>query len=92
MDTPRVKKHLDEINALLIERGTSRKTQVIRLVGDVLFISPVLIYAGARKSDLPVVIRGLLIGIGVATLYYNFKNFIQVEKIISDLKKQQNEK
>lgn len=87
MDTATAKKHIAEINAELVKRATSRNTQVIRLVGDVFFISPVLIYAGARKSDLPTWLRIAVAGIGIATLYYNMKNFIQVEKIISDIKK-----
>lgn len=53
-----------------------QKTQAIRLYGDVLFIAPYLIYLGVRKkiSDLDALI---LMGIGVATLSYNLRNYIR---------------
>lgn len=89
MDKAVAKQHIEEVSKQLVERATSRNTQLIRFAGDVLFIGPVCMYAGIRKSDLPIVIRGLLVFIGAATIYYNLKNFIQVEKIIHDLKKSQ---
>lgn len=87
MDTAKAKQHIEEINKQLVIRGTSPNTQLIRLAGDVFFIGPVLMYAGIRKSDMPIVLRVIICGIGAATIYYNLKNFIQVEKIIHDLKK-----
>lgn len=81
------KQHIEEINKQLVIRGTSPNTQLIRLAGDVFFIGPVLMYAGIRKSDMPIVLRVIITGIGAATIYYNLKNFIQVEKIIHELKK-----
>ena len=50
------------------------KSQTIRLI-DVFFIAPVCIYAGTHK-ELPEWLRISLIGIGVATMYYNGKNYL----------------
>jgi len=51
-----------------------QKSQQVRLI-DVFIISPILIYAGTQKS-LPTWLRYSLLGIGVATAYYNGKNYI----------------
>lgn len=51
------------------------KSQTIRLI-DVFFIAPVLVYAGTYK-ELPNWLRISLIGIGVATFYYNGKNYLK---------------
>ena len=50
------------------------KSQMIRLV-DVFLIAPICVYAGTQKS-LPEWLRGSLILIGVATAYYNGKNYL----------------
>ena len=55
-----------------------QKSQNIRLL-DVFVIAPVLIYAGTQKS-LPMWLRYSLIGIGVATAYYNGKNYMVNKK------------
>ena len=52
----------------------AEKTQNIRHI-DVFVIAPICIYAGIYKSN-PNWIRYALIGIGVATAYYNGKNYI----------------
>lgn len=51
------------------------KSQYVRII-DVVFIAPVLIYAGTFKQ-LPTWVRVSLIGIGIATAFYNGKNFIE---------------
>ena len=51
------------------------KSQAVRLV-DVLAIGPLLVYAGARKSDLGTGLRTALVGVGVATIGYNLYNFM----------------
>jgi hypothetical protein len=51
-----------------------QKSQNIRLI-DVFVIAPILIYAGMQKSQ-PEWLRYSLIGIGIATLYYNGKNYL----------------
>ena len=55
-----------------------QKSQNIRLV-DVFVIAPICIYAGTQKS-LPNWLRYSLIGIGVATAYYNGKNYLENKK------------
>tara|TARA_Y100000114_G_scaffold112589_1_gene106389 strand:+ start:62 stop:274 length:213 start_codon:yes stop_codon:yes gene_type:complete len=50
------------------------KSQTIRLI-DVFVIAPICVYAGTQKS-LPEWLRGSLIVIGVATAYYNGKNYL----------------
>ena len=62
-----------------------KKTQLIR-VADVVFIAPVMVYAGVVKSNLSIFIRVTLGLLGVATFFYNLNNLIQVNKIIKELK------
>ena len=50
------------------------KSQNIRLI-DVFVIAPICIYAGTFKT-LPTWLRYSLITIGVATAYYNGKNYL----------------
>lgn len=52
-----------------------QKSQNIRLV-DVFFIAPVCVYAGIKAKELPNWIRISLVGIGLATFYYNGKNYL----------------
>lgn len=52
-----------------------QKSQNIRLV-DVFFIAPVCVYAGVKAKELPMWIRVSLVGIGLATFYYNGKNYL----------------
>lgn len=55
------------------------KSQNIRLV-DVFILAPIMIYAGATKSNLPKWVKWSLIGMGVATAVYNGKNFLKNRK------------
>ena len=50
------------------------KSQKIRLI-DVFIIAPIFVYAGSYKS-LPNWLRLSLITIGLATAYYNGKNYL----------------
>ena len=50
------------------------KSQNIRLI-DVFIIAPICVYAGTYKT-LPTWIRYSLITIGIATAYYNGKNYL----------------
>lgn len=52
-----------------------QKSKNIRLV-DVFFIAPVCVYAGIKAKELPNWIRISLVGIGLATFYYNGKNYL----------------
>jgi len=52
-----------------------QKSQNIRLV-DVFFIAPICVYAGLKAKELPNWIRISLVGIGIATFYYNGKNYL----------------
>jgi hypothetical protein len=56
-----------------------QKSQDVRLI-DIFFIAPILIYAGLYRGELNKWVRLVLIIIGIATLYYNAKNFIINEK------------
>lgn len=51
------------------------KSQAVRLL-DVLAIGPLLVYAGAKKSDLSTGLRTLLVGVGVGTIGYNLYNYM----------------
>lgn len=51
-------------------------TQKTRLV-DIFILTPFLIYAGARKSDLPSWVRAGLMVSGVTTFVYNGINFME---------------
>ena len=44
---------------------------------DLVVVAPVLIYAGAIKSDLPKWLRLSLVGLGVATFVYNADNYFK---------------
>jgi hypothetical protein len=52
-----------------------QKSQNIRLI-DVFFIAPICMYAGIKAKELPNWIRISLVGIGLATFYYNGKNYL----------------
>jgi len=56
-----------------------QKSQNIRLV-DVFFIAPVCVYAGVKAKELPNWIRVSLVAIGLATFYYNGKNYLVNKK------------
>lgn len=65
----------EEIKTEIIE---VQKSQNIRLV-DVFVIAPICVYAGTQKS-LPTWLRYSLITIGIATAYYNGKNYLENKK------------
>lgn len=52
------------------------KSQAVRLV-DVFAVGPLLIWAGARSSNLPGWMRGALAVTGAATIAYNGSNYIR---------------
>ena len=49
------------------------KSQTVRII-DVLFIMPYLIFVSFKK-DITTVDRGILLLLGIATGYYNYRNF-----------------
>ena len=51
------------------------KSQYVRII-DVIILAPIMIYAGTFK-ELPTWLRASLIGMGVATAFYNGKNFLE---------------
>ena len=55
-----------------------QKSQVVRLI-DVFFIAPFLVYA-STKSKLSKLDKYVLLGLGVATLYYNGVNYLENKK------------
>jgi hypothetical protein len=53
-----------------------QKSQTIRLI-DVFVIAPVLVYAGVKhRKDMSPMLSNALILFGVATAYYNAKNYL----------------
>lgn len=53
--------------------------QDVRIL-DVVIIAPFLIYVGMRK-ELPQTIRLMLIGLGLATLFYNGYNYLKNKQL-----------
>ena len=52
------------------------KSQTIRLL-DVFFIGPFMIYVSSKAKGLNNLERFTLYGLGVATIYYNGKNYLE---------------
>jgi hypothetical protein len=52
-----------------------QKSQAIRIV-DVFVIAPICVYAGIKAKGLPKLINFSLVFIGIATFYYNGKNYL----------------
>ena len=50
--------------------------QKVRLL-DVFVVAPIMVYAGASKSNLPIWVKTALISIGVATFIYNGNNYLK---------------
>ena len=62
------------------------KPQIIRL-WDVFFLAPLMIYTGARKSNLPGSMRLIMVVSGVLTAVYNGRNYLiqrQMEKELNE--------
>lgn len=53
--------------------------QDVRLM-DVFLIAPFLIFVGVKYKTLPMPVRGVLIGLGAATLFYNGYNYLKNKK------------
>ena len=87
----KLKEHITEFNKECVRRTTNNNTQIIRLAADVFFIGPLLIYAGVKKSGLPGFVRFFLVFCGMTTIYYNAQNFIQIERMLCEMKKKQKE-
>ena len=51
------------------------KSQMIRLY-DVLFIGPFMMYIGHKAKGITQLERYMLYGLGIATIYYNGKNYL----------------
>jgi hypothetical protein len=58
-----------------------QKSQAIRIV-DVFVIAPICVYAGLKAKGIPKIINFSLVFIGLATFYYNGKNYLINEKNI----------
>ena len=54
------------------------KSQNIRLL-DVFFIGPFMIYIGYKAKGLTELERYMMYGLGIATIYYNGKNYLKNE-------------
>jgi hypothetical protein len=68
---------INEIRTETIEEF--QKSQEIRLI-DVFVIAPICVYAGIKAKGLPKIINYSLIIIGIATFYYNGKNYLINQK------------
>ena len=71
---------MNEWEKIIAEEGESTikeysKSQNIRLI-DVFVIAPICVYSGIKAKELPMWIRASLVVIGVATFYYNGKNYL----------------
>lgn len=51
------------------------KAQSVRII-DVLFLGPMMVYAGTRRNALPELVRAVLVLGGVATVAYNWRNYV----------------
>ena len=60
---------------------SSPKSQAVR-VADVLFVGPLMVWGGARLSRQPGSKGGglVLAGLGLATIVYNARNFLLLER------------
>lgn len=59
-----------------------QKSQAIRIV-DVFVIAPICVYAGLKAKGIPKIINFSLVFIGLATFYYNGKNYLINKKNIT---------
>lgn len=59
-----------------------QKSQAIRIV-DVFVIAPICVYAGLKAKGIPKIINYSLVFIGLATFYYNGKNYLINKKNIT---------
>lgn len=59
-----------------------QKSQTIRIV-DVFVIAPICVYAGLKAKGIPKIINFSLVFIGLATFYYNGKNYLINKKNIT---------
>lgn len=55
------------------------KSQDVRLV-DVFLLGPFMMWAGWEESGLPAWARTVLFVSGVATVYYNGRNYLMIER------------
>lgn len=60
-----------------------QKGQALR-IWDMVYIAPLLIYAGSVKSGLSPFIRTSLVISGVATFIYNANNYFKNEQLLKD--------
>jgi hypothetical protein len=64
---------INEIRTETIEEF--QKSQQIRLI-DVFVIAPICVYSGIKAKSIPKIINYSLVVIGIATFYYNGKNYL----------------
>jgi len=70
----------------ITKRALDDKTQMIRLVGDVMILGPAMIAAGAIPSNLPPFVKFIMVTGGALTIVFNWNNYVRTEQIISKLK------
>lgn len=64
--------------------------QPVRLL-DVIYVGPVMIYAGIKGKNLNAFVKWSLIGVGICTILYNGANFFINEKKALDRRRKQQE-
>lgn len=64
----------------------TQKSQFVRLFGDIIFIGPMLVLM-SRKEKLSFWDKRILLGIGLATIGYNLRNYIKTENQIVTIPK-----
>ena len=62
------------------------KPQIVRLM-DVVFIGPFMIWTGNRATGVPSWAKDTLIGLGIATILYNLKNYMEIRELMQQPKK-----
>ena len=70
-----------ETNTTTIEELS--KSQNIRLV-DIFFIGPFLIYMGNKAQGISPLQRNLVYAIGIATIIYNGKNYLENKHVLQN--------
>jgi len=77
----------EDIRQEIIDFTTNKRTQLIRLVGDGMIIAPTLIVSATQKV-LPSGLRIVLLAIGIMTFTYNIARYTKIQRMVEELKRQ----
>jgi len=62
------------------------KPQIVRLM-DVVFIGPLMIWMGNKATGVPSWTKDAMVGLGIATIIYNLKNYMEIRELMQQPKK-----